>query len=604
MKSIVTNAAAISVLRLIDNMFKTGGGPVSIGATVIRAPKGPVGKVTQVTYESWERTFGKPYPRKSIETQSAEQAQTQREGLRHLNDAAKNCVYVNVVRLVAADARFPVIALRGVTTDKGDWTADTAYLPNDIVTVVGLTFITGEVTTVVPDFDLICVTAHTSGSIKPTALSALWDAYSISSIVKDAVSYDTPVTANNYICKIYPVDGDPSINRSIKITDIDGDKERFTIKFYDKTETGEEYLLEYWTVGVNPVDVDDMGRSAFIETLLEERSTCFRCDWNPLMDWQDVSTTLTSLQALDTNPTFEGGTNGGPPTTQDWKTAWDMFKSDNIAAYLMFAAGCYDTDVLQNCCDIAELRHTMFFMDIPCTKNLSDAIAWKTNMPSSRFAALYYCPVAASDEWYGGKSIWGASGAAVAACALGDANFSGEVPGIHYAPAGQIRARLSRTGIEFINPKDVLNRDDLYTARINPIVPGPQGGAIIDDSLTLHSLSNYSRFIWVNRIANYIDHRFYEMACALQHEPDRITRAGLTRGMEKILGDLVISGALSQPRATFMTSPYSLGLVSIIGNNPYVFSVEQPEIDRWLIKWEFCPTGSARRIIGQPIMIL
>jgi hypothetical protein len=74
--------------------------------------------------------------------------------------------------------------------------------------------------------------------------------------------------------------------------------------------------------------------------------------------------------------------------------------------------------------------------------------------------------------------------------------------------------------------------------------------------------------------------------------------------MEKILGDLVISGALSQPRATFMTSPYSLGLVSIIGNNPYVFSVEQPEIDRWLIKWEFCPTGSARRIIGQPIMIL
>lgn len=607
MKSIVTNAAAISVLRLIDNTFKTGGGPVSIGATVIRAPKGPVGKVTQVTYESWERIFGKPYPKKSTETQTANDARTQMEGLRHLNDAAKNCIYVNVVRVVDDTARFPVISLLGTTTDQGDWAPGTEYSPNDIVTVTGFTIVTGEVSTIVPPFDLICTTAHTSGVVKPSALSENWNAYSSGSkVINTAVSYDTPVIPENYICKIYPIDGDPSINRSIKITAVNGETERFTILFYDKNELGEEYLLEYWTVGVNPLDVDDMGRSVFIETILEERSACFRCEWNPLIDWDDAHSMLTATGALDTNPAFTGGTNGGPPTIPQWIAAWDMFRDDNISAYLMFAAGCYDPLVLANCLEIAELRHTMFFMDIPCTLPIVSAMAWKTSnvTASSRFGAIYHCPIAALDEWYGGKTIWGASGAAVAACALGDANFSGEVPGIHYSPAGQIRGRLSRVGIEFINPGDVLNRDDLYTQRINPIVPGPQGGAIISDSLTIHTLENYSRFIWVNRIENYIDHRFFEMASALQHEPDRITLAGLTRGMDKILGDLVISGALSRPRAAFMSSPYSVGLVNIIGNNPYVFSVEQPDIDRWLIKWEFCPTGSARRIIGQPIMIL
>lgn len=584
MRQIVTNAAGITVLRLIDNTLKTGGGPVSIGATVVRAPKGPVGKVVQVNYANWEDIFGKPYPKKTSD-------RTQMEGLRHLNDAAKECIFVNVVRVIGQNATFPIMNILHIH-DKQAWTHLTAYVVHDVVTITG-------------GAKLICTTAHTSTDTEPIAAGGNWDSF-VTPVDKNALAYGslTPVEAN-YICNFYPIDGDPSTNRSIKITAVDNDKERFQIQVYDKNEFNIEYLLEYWEVGVSPNDRDDMGRNSFIETLLEERSDRFRCDWNADITWADALDSLRAMESLVIKPAFEGASNGSDPTTDDWIAAWDMFRNENVLAYLMFAAGNYDLDVLQNCIDIAELRHTMFFLDAPCYQNPSTILEWITGTSfDSRFAAAYHCPIAASDEWYGGKTVWGASGAVVSSCALGDANFSGEVPGIHYAPAGRIRGKLNRTAIEFIFPTDVVDRDALYDARINPIVPGPVGGAIIDDSLTLHYLANYSRFVWVNRIAHYIDHRFVEMASYLQHEPDRITREGLTRGMKKILDDLVVSGALSPPRQLLSSSIYTTTLMDGVGINPYIFTVVQHEIDRWLITWEFCPTGSARRIVGQPIMIL
>jgi len=709
MKSIVTNAAAITILRLIDNTLKTGGGPISIGATVVQAPRGPVGKISQVNGTTWENVFGKPYPKYIAD-------RTQMEGLRHLNDAAKQCAYVNVVRVLAQDAKFPSIEILA-TANRAAWTPYTPYLVNDVITIaenavsstgtitsdatdpsdgdsvtIGskiytfkttLTPTDGEVLigisaataldnlraainhTGTPGTDyscaeahptviattntdttqivaaitkgvsgnsivttelsshlawghatltggadgtvsskLICVVAHTSADVEPTAASSDWDAFT-TPIETSNQAYGTAISvATGYLCSIYPIDGDPCSNRSIKITDIDAVKQRFTLKFYDKNDLGEDYLLEYWQVGVNPIDKDDMGRSVFIETLLEERSTRFRCDWLATADWADAIGSLTLIAALTTNPAFAGGTNGGTPTAQDWIAAWDMFRNESILAYLMFAAGNTDEDVLQNCVEIAELRHTMFFFDVPCVQSQSVVMSWlSATSIDTRFAAAYHCPIAASDEWYGGKTVWGASGAAVAACAIGDANFSGDIPGVHYSPAGRIRAKLKRTKVEFLFPTDVVDRDAYYDARINPVV-ACDGAAIIDDALTMLHMSNYSRFIWVNRIANYIDYRFLEMASYLQHEPDGITAPGLKRGMKKILDDLVTSGALSKPRTDAAVTGIDYTVSQSKDTNPYVFIIEQPAIDEWLVTWEFCPTGSARRIVGQPILIL
>jgi len=586
MKSIVTNAPAITVLPLIDNTLKTGGGPISIGATAVQSPKGEVGKIIQVNAATWQSKLGTPYPKSVTD-------RTQMEGLRHLNDAVKECSYVNVVRVVHSDAAFPSLEVIQIQ-DRGAWAQLTDYVVGDVVAIAG-------------PAELICTTAHTSTTTEPTSASADWDAFG-TPIEQSAQAYGTTISVTSgYICSIYPIDGDPSVNRSIQITDIDTTKKRFTLKVYDKTELGTEYLLEYWTVGVNPLDKDDMGRSAFIETLLEERSGRFRCDWNASIDWDEAFDSITAVAALATKPAFAGGTNGGIPTAEEWIAAWDMFRNDAVAAYLMFAAGNIDTDVLANCADIAELRHVSFFFDCPCYMDSPSAITWigSTSL-DTRFASTYHCPVAASDQWYGGKTVWGASGAAVAACAKGDGNFSGETPGVHYSPAGNVRGKLSRTKIEFLFPSDVLDRDAIYSARINPIVPGISGGAIIDDALTLLSLSNYSRFIWVNRIANYIDYRFVELASYMQHEPDGVTLAGLTRGMKTILDDMVTSGALSKPRAVASDDAsyvFSTTTESTNNSSPYAFTVEQPEIDRWLVQWEFCPTGSARRIVGQPILI-
>lgn len=572
MKNIITNAAEITVLKLIDNTFKTGGGPVSIGATCLMASKGPVMKVTQVIDSNWQRIFGKPLSKKSEGM----------EGLRHLADAVKDCTYVNVVRVVPVNAQFPSLSyttLTGATTatahdygtalslgvgvclqiwpvdgdpsvnrkvkishvNHGAWVTATVYKQNDIITVTG-----GR---------MIATADVTSGAIPPT-LAIPTDGF---------VRYDGVVGDN-----------------------------RFLLTFTDVDAEGDEYELESYVVGIGVNDKDDMGAPAYIETVLEQKSDSFRCNWDEAVTWADA---IDALKAASSGPpvAFVGGTNGSfvddAERVVQFNKAWDLFRNETYLSGLMFAAGNYDGDVIANCIDIANKNHNSYFFDVNPNLTPTGAITWIKELGvESRQANCYYSPYAASDAFYGGKTVWGISGAVAAACAQGDANFSGSTPGVHYAPAGIYRGKLARTGIKALND-DVINRDDFYTARINPVVASDTGGAIIDDCLSVHYKQNYSRFTWVNRIANYIDHRFVEAAAYMKFEPDGLTRDGLTKLTKQILDELVVSGALVTPR-----DPAD-------GAAPYVLKVEQVEIDLWLVTWDFCPTGSARRIAGQPRLI-
>lgn len=581
MKNIITNAAEITVLRLIDNTFKTGGGPISIGATCVVASKGQPFKVTKVTASNWQTVFGKPLPKKADNM----------EGLRHLADATNDCSYVNVVRVAPADAQFPSISvlvaegttysdsshdfgtelslgagtalqvwpidgdasinrklrISTVTTDKSAWTTATAYDVNDIVTVTG-----GR---------LICIAAHTSSATAPTLVS----------------------TTSNW--KVY--DGQ-----------YDG---RLTLTFYDLDAEGDAYVLESYLVGLGVNDKDDMGRPAYIETVLEQNSPYFRCNfdeaYSDVANFKPLSKPSLATVALEYADAyaFSGGSDGSfaddAARVVAFKKAWDLFRNEQYLAYLMFAAGNYDADVIANCIDIANERHVSYFFDVNPNLTPTGAIDWLKGIGvESRQAACYYSPFSANDAYYGGKTVWGVSGEAVAACAKGDANFTAATPGVHYAPAGIYRGKLTRTGIKALSDT-VINRDDFYTARINPVIASDTGGAVIDDCLSVHYKQNYSRFIWVNRIANYIDHRFVEAAAYMKFEPDGLTRAGLYSLTKDILDQLVTSGALVTPR-----DPAD-------GTNPYIINVEQVEIDLWLVTWDFCPTGAARRIAGQPRLI-
>ena len=579
MKNIITNAADITVLRIIDNTLKTGGGPVSVGATAIRMPKGKVGLPFQVTADNWESLCGKPYPCN----------QKDMEGLRHLADAVKQCNYVNVVRVLPSAARFPALDV-------------------------------------------------------PSAGGAMIPA-------TGGIAYGTDVSAGiGVLFRIYPVDGDPSVNRSVTVLNIQSyvgemgyspnytvnkgdifkanqgpckDKyirsdhvgawnlasemgpnyfppiapgsfvvhmgpvvSRFTLTITDKTADGTEYELESYTVGLSPDDVDDMGRSAYLPVVLEQNNSRFRVALNSSTTFATAKSGL--LSSIKT--VFTGGTNADSATITitEWTTGWDKFRNESYAANLMFAAGMADGPTLLNCVDIAAARHESFFFDVPATNTPDQAIAWMRDTGiNNRQGNAYYCPVAANDQWYGGKTVWGASGAAAAACAIGDANMTGAVPGVHYAPAGERRGVLNRSGI-VSTLASAINRDDFYTARINPIIAGSNGGAVIDDCLATSYLESYTRFTWVNRIANYIDHRFVQAAASQKFEPDGLTRDNLSRLTKVIMEDLVSSGALVPPRDVTQ------------GTSPYVIVVTQPEIDLWLVTWDFCPTGAARRIAGQP----
>ncbi len=621
MKSVITNAAEITVLRLIDNTYKTGGGPVSVGATVVVASKGPVGKVTQVRDDNWEDIFGSPLSRRS----------SFMEGLRHLADAAKECNYVNVVRVVKSDARFPSLLVKLINYH-GAWVSGHAYVAGDVVTLANVKY--------------ICILPHTASEENDPPNVTNWAVFTSTMEVGKTSTvnghpYGTALSlGNGYVMEIWPIDGDPSGNRSFEIIDVITEKgawgtgtvyeandvitvtggklicttghtasgdaptlavpgtnwkaykgeydQRFTINIYDKDENGDEYTLETYSVGLNPTDKDDMGRPAFIETVLEQNSDRFRCNIDEDLTWNTIKDSL----KYGIKASFIGGTNGGDPETEDWIKAWDLFRNETFGCDLMFAAGVYDEDVLSNCIDIASGRHCSFFFDINPNLQSDQAIAWlKGTGLENRQAAVYYCPFSAKDRWYDGKTVWGASGAAVAACAIGNANMSGAIPGIHYAPAGINRGKLNRTSVTPLYPEDIINRDDFYDARINPVVSGDSGGAVIDDALTIHYKQNYSRFVWVNRIANYIDHRFVEGAAYMKFEPDGLTKQGLTKMTKEILDQLVTSGALVTPRE------------SEDGKNPYILTVRQEEIDLWLVTWDFCPTGAARRIAGQPRLI-
>lgn len=532
-KHVITNAAEITVLEVIDATYKTGGGPVSVGATVVIANKGPVGVVTQVTDSNWKDIFGLPFSKK-IDGM---------EGLRHLADAVKECNYVNVVRAIGADAKYPSILFKAV-----------------------------------PGVD----TAPDTGTTTKTAI---------------VYGTDQADLTTNDLFNLRPIDGDPSTSRSVVISGVDTTKERFTITITDVDTLGSTYTLETYTVGVGIEDKDDMGLPAYIEYVFERNSDRFRVNWNEDMTWAKSVEALTDF-ATDTATTpvdFTGGTNGTTPTSTERQTAWEILRNEKFVVNLMFAAGEYDADVLATIADIADERHCSAFIDAPPSNKHDDAIDWLTGEDGvgikSRHVRCYHSPYSANDPWLGGKTVWGVSGAAAAAKARGNANYTGVIPGVHYSPAGTKRGYLARTGISPLFPDDLVNRDDMYDARINPVVYSSNGGAYIDDDLTLHYESNYTRFGWVNDILDYTEARFLEAAATAKHEPDGLTRKILWDLTKAILDDLVTSGALVTPRDTSA------------GKNPYILTVEQKEIDLWYVQWDICPTGSARRIAGQPKLI-
>lgn len=578
MKSTITNAAEITVLEPIDNNYKTGGGDISVGGCLVVASKGkpftPMAVYGGTT--NLEDKFGSPLPKKAMGM----------EGLRHVHDAAEECSYVNVVRVVnALGYRFPSLTFLIAYDSEQEWADAAAYTAGMVVSKDGQKW--------------LCATDHTATAENAPSVEGgqEWLPFTGHSIASTHRYDEAVVVEDGAFMTLYPIDGDESKNRRIQIWDVDSEAKRFTIKILDKDAMGEDYVLESHIVGVDEDDTDDMGMSAYAETVLERDSSLFRCDFLEGTTWEQVEPVLKAVESTrvkEQDFCFEGGTSGGDPTISDWQLGVNVFRNERIALNLLFAAGIYEPDVIVSLDSVANERHLPFFYDVPPQLKYAEAIAWNSDIGlKSRHARAYYSPYSANDQWRGGKTVWGVSGAMAAAKARCNKIVTvGSTPGVHYAPAGENRGYLSRTGLAQLFPEDLLNRDALYEARINPVVPLRSGGCGADDDLTQWFKTNYLRFGWINDVLDYIDHRFYEGASQVKHEPDGLTKTALTNMMVDIMEQLVTSGALVTPR-----DPDRDGI------SPYELNIEQLEIDLWKVTWSVCITGAARRIVGQPKLI-
>ncbi len=227
MKNVITSAAEITVLEPIDNNYKTGGGPVSVGGCAIVAAKGNPFEVYEVfgVGTSQEDIFGKPLPKKAYGM----------EGLRHLAEAAKECNWVQTVRVVnSQEYMYPSMSFL-IQKYVGEYTPGEVYLEGLVVSYNGKKYISMDAT---------------SGA--PMEVPGEWAEYN-GPVETDAHRYNEKVLVGDdgLFMVLYVIDGDASTKRTVRIEDVDTEKKRFYLAFYDIDETGYEYLLERHLVGVD-----------------------------------------------------------------------------------------------------------------------------------------------------------------------------------------------------------------------------------------------------------------------------------------------------------------------------------------------------------------
>lgn len=510
-KTTITNAADITILRLIDNNYKTGGGPASVSGTVVVASKGAVNQVLKLNNDNWQSTLGLPLPF-SFGLGA--------EGLRHLAEAAVSASYLQVVRVVSDEYRYPSLSVAA------------------------------------------------EGAVSLAAHPA-----------------ETAVVAGeDDVLALFIKDGDFS-DRSLEISDVDVATNRFTITLHGKDSANGDIILERHTCSLDENARDDMGIPIFVESLLESASIRLGVSVGGLGIAELVSVAKTAVT---------GGITGGYPSTEAIKKAWDLLADDRVYLNNIFQAGDYEPTHIAYAAAIAKGRYIQHFWDAPPYINNAEAITFVEDAAiQGRQSVCLHGALSATDPWYGGRGVWGFSGSAAAARAVANANFKGAVPGVYYTIAGTKRGTVNRRGVKPVFPGDVLNKDDFYDARINPILPNEGGvGIYIGDSLACHFEQNYKRFEWISSLDNYITHQFLEGASYAKFEPDGLTLTILTDIMEGILDPLVTAGAIVKPR-----NPEA------DGDEPYRLRIYQAEIDLWMVEWDYCPVGAARRIAGQPTLI-
>ena len=409
-------------------------------------------------------------------------------------------------------------------------------------------------------------------------------------ITNEAINYSADLSLEDgEFLAIAIKDGAQSDNRSITLAKADEatyGAGMFTLTLEEEQAAGGSVVLEEWVVSLEPTAVDQMGSAAFIETVLEERSQYLTCR----IDAEVAKREVTAIAKTK----FTGATNGNISdiTADDYQKAVKALRTTVYSFNYVCGLGCYDTAVITGLAQICKDKRISGYFDVDPRLTHEAALEFKKGLNfNNHRASFVHIPYQAKCRFYGNMAVWGGSGIGFAAKALGVAKIS-PVGGWHYTPAGVERAVIQRTGLKPIQGAGEPNYQEMYKARLNKLGTDENGNLFIDDSLTSYNAENYLRFEQVASIADAISRDFYALGNRLKHQPDGATLEGLTDGMASILEGYEAVGALVTPRNPAQD-----------GENAWTLEVKQVEIDYWKVTWSFCPTGSARRILGEPVLI-
>lgn len=406
-------------------------------------------------------------------------------------------------------------------------------------------------------------------------------------VVSSAFNVGDDVTlGGNDILAIYVDDGDASLNRKIDIQPHPDMENYWVLVLKEVSLDGSEKILESVAFALSPDASDDMGLPAYLPIKLQNNKSRLRA-----LAAKEADFPVGYMGFKDQS--LLGGSDGDMDSLlpTDYYDALNTLASSMVNYTAVLGLGIYDPNVLHRLAEHALDVRVDMFCDIKPSLNPLDAIAAAANQNFGGFynVCRYHFPYSSKDPITGAQVVYGLSGDAFTAKAKG-VQLVADVGGWHYSPAGYSRGMLNRTEITPLPGAAGIDREAYVAARINPVAVGSDGSVMIDDALTTWAKNNYLRFQHVPSILNAIARMAYDVAQQLKHEPDGVTRAGLTRDLTALLERFVAAEALVKPRDPSQ------------GENPFVVEVTQGEFDFWNVRIYVCPTGVARRIAIEPIL--
>ena len=255
--------------------------------------------------------------------------------------------------------------------------------------------------------------------------------------------------------------------------------------------------------------------------------------------------TALTLASVPQTDSLSGGTDDNAPVVGEIQLGYDLFEdAETVDVNLLFAvpganAG-DDVTIANDLIAIAEARKDVVaFISPPIEDTVGtatpadDVLAFANQLTSSSYAVIDSTALKVYDKYNDVYRFIPAAGHVAGLCANTD-----EVADAWFSPAGFTRGQLLGVTKIAFNPKKA-DRDNLYKARVNPIVAFPgEGTVLFGDKTALSKPSAFDR-INVRRLFITLEKAIATAAKAQLFEfNDEFTRAQFRNLVEPFLRDV------------------------------------------------------------------